>query len=470
MQSSSSHETFSSGIGFLLAAIGAAVGLGNIWKFPYMLGVNGGAAFVLVYLGATLLIATPVMIGEMMLGHHGRMSAPSSFRKIALEARASENWKYVGWLGIVTMFLVLSFFSVIAGWSIAYVIKTVSGEFSGLTPEEVGGVFGDFLHQPLVLIAWHALFMIATVTIVSRGIKGGIEKAVTFMMPALFVMLIGLVIYGMIAGEFAQAVDFLFKPDFSKITPEVTLSAFGQAFFSVNVGIGALLTYAAYLPDDVDIVKSSLIIAIGDTLVAILAGLVIFPIVFAYDLDPAQGPGLIFVTLSTAFGNMPGGAVIGAIFFILVFLAALSSSLSMLEVCVSRFVEGGNRSRPRTAAIIGFWIFLAGFLTLFSFNLLENVRPLGFIERFSDKNPFDLLDFAITNVLMPVGGMLYAIFIGWFLSRDLTMQALNIEDGFVFKTWRFLMRYIVPLVIMLIFVWNLMPETMQVILAVLRGS
>ena len=289
MQSPSAHEKFSSGTGFLLAAIGAAVGLGNIWKFPYMLGSNGGAAFVLIYLFAIVLIATPVMIGEMMLGRYGRMSAPNTFKKVASEMRASSNWKYVGWLGIVTMFLVLSFFSVIAGWSIAYIVKTASGTFSGLSPDEVNNVFDSFLHQPMVLIVWHALFMLATVLIVSRGIKGGIEKAVTLMMPALFVMLIGLVIYGMFAGDFSQAVDFLFKPDFSKITPEVTLSAFGQAFFSVNVGIGALLTYAAYLPDDVDIVKSSIVIAIGDTLVAILAGLVIFPIVFAYGLDRMIG-------------------------------------------------------------------------------------------------------------------------------------------------------------------------------------
>ena len=254
MQSESVHEHFSSRWGFLLAAIGAAVGLGNIWKFPYMLGSNGGAAFVLVYILAIALVATPVMIGEMLLGRHGRMSAPGTLKKIAIEARASPSWKYLGWLGIVALFLVLSFFSVIGGWSIAYIFKTASGAFSGSTPAEVDGVFNEFLHRPTVLIGWHALFMAATVFIVSRGVKAGIEKAVTFMMPALFLMLIGLVIYGMFAGDFSQAVNYLFKPDFSKLTPEVILSAFGQAFFSVNVGIGALLTYAAYLPDDVDLV------------------------------------------------------------------------------------------------------------------------------------------------------------------------------------------------------------------------
>lgn len=449
------HEHFSSRAGFLLAAIGAAVGLGNIWKFPYMLGVNGGAAFVLVYLLAIVLIATPVMIGEMLMGKHARMSAPSSFAKIAAEVRTSPNWKYVGWLGIATLFLVLSFFSVIAGWSIAYIFKTVSGAFTGLSPDEVGAQFGTFLHSPLVLTAWHAVFMAATIFIISRGVKAGIEKAVTLMMPALFLMLVGLVIYGMFAGNFAEAVSFLFKPDFSKLTPQVTLSAFGQAFFSVNVGIGAILTYAAYLPEDANIVRSSIIVAVGDTMVALLSGLMIFPMVFAYGLDPGEGPGLIFVTLSTAFGQMPGGAFIGAVFFTLVFLAALSSSLSMLEVCVSRFSESDTVSRPKASILTGIAIFFVGFITLGSFNFMEDVRLLGSIERFANMTPFDLLDFLITNVLMPTGAMLYAIFIGWFLTNDLTMSVLRIEDGVAFRTWRFLMRYVVPIAILAIFVFNL---------------
>jgi len=275
------------------------------------------------------------------------------------------------------------------------------------------------------------------------------------MMPALFIMLIGLVVYGMIEGDFSHAVRFLFAPDFSKITPGVALSAMGQAFFSVNVGVGALLTYAAYLPDDVDIVQSSVIIAIGDTLVALLAGLMIFPFVFEYGLDPAQGPGLIFVTLSSAFGNMAGGALIGSLFFILVFLAAWSSSLSMLEVSICRLVEGRDRSRSKMAIALGVATFLFGFLTVWSFNLFEDVRPLGFIPRFADTNWFGLIDFAVTNVLMPIGALLYAVFIGWWLSREMTMQVLGLRDGVLFKAWRFLMRFVAPLAILAIFMFNL---------------
>ena len=452
MQSTFTHEHWSSRTAFLLAAIGAAVGLGNIWRFPYVLGTNGGAAFVLVYLLAIFLIAMPVMIGEMILGRHGRMSAPATLQKVAVELRASPHWKWLGWLGIVVLFLVLSFFSVIGGWSMAYVFKTASGQFTGMSPAEVGNSFELFLASPGTLIFWHAAFMALTIFIVSRGVKAGIEKAVTFMMPALFVMLIGLVIYGMFAGDFAQAVSFLFQPDFSKLTPEVTLDAVGQAFFSVNVGIGALLTYAAYMPEDVDLLKSSVVITVGDTIVALLAGLMIFPIVFAYGLDPAEGPGLIFVTLSTAFGNMPGGAWIGSVFFVLVFMAALTSALSMLEVAICRLEENAGASRAKMSVALGSVIFLFGLLTVLSFNVIADLRPLAAIKMFSERNVFELIAYLATNVLMPLGGLLYAVFVGWWLSKEMTMQALGLEDGFIYRSWRLLIRYVAPIMITLIFV------------------
>lgn len=447
MASGATQERFSTRIGFLLAAIGAAVGLGNLWKFPYMLGSNGGAAFVLVYLVAIVVIATPIMIAEMLIGRRGRRSAPASMKLLAEEVGSSEKWKLVGWLGIFTLVLVLSFFSVIAGWSIAYVFKTLSGTFSNLTPAQVGTEFESFLGDPINLTIWHAVFMAVTIFIVARGIKGGIEKAIMFMMPALFVMLVGLVIYGMVAGEFMQAVAYLFRPDFSKINPQVALSAFGQAFFSVNVGVGTILTYAAYLPKSADIVRSSVVIAIGDTCVALLAGLMIFPIVFAYDLDPGQGPGLIFVTLSAAFGAMPGGTVIGAVFFTLVFLAALSSSISMLEVSVSRFSEKAGWSRTRAAIVVGIIIFFVGFITLGSFNFMSDVRPLGAtgIPLFANMTPFGVVDFSVTNLLMPLGAMFYAIFVGWFVTSEMARETLNLEDGPLFSAWRFIMRYVAPI-------------------------
>lgn len=455
MPSAASHESFSTRAGFLLATIGAAVGLGNLWKFPYMLGSNGGGAFVLVYLVAIALIAVPVMIGEMMIGKYGRASAPKSFLLLAREVRTTEAWKYVGWLGIVSLFFILSFFSVIAGWSLAYVFKTLTGTFTGMSASEVGAHFGGFLHEPWTLVLWHAAFMALVVFTIARGVKGGIERGIMLTMPALFFMLLGLVVYGMFAGNFTEALAYLFTPDLSKITPEVALSAFGQAFFSVNVGVGAVLTYAAYLPKDTDLVRSSIVIGIGDTAVALLAGLMIFPIVFAYGLDPGEGPGLIFVTLSAAFASMPGGSIIGALFFVLVFFAAYSSALSMLEVCVARFAERDGVSRSKASVIAGVVIFLVGLITVGSFNVLEDVHLLGSIERFAGMTPFDLIDFTVTNVLMPVGALLYAIFIGWFITGRLASDILERPDGPGLRFWRFLMRFLVPIAILAIFVFNL---------------
>ena len=452
MQSGITHEHWSSRTGFLLAAIGAAVGLGNIWRFPYVLGTNGGAAFVLVYLLSIFLVAMPIMMGEMILGRQGRMSAPGTLKKMALDMRASPNWKWLGWMGIVVLFLVLSFFSVIGGWSMAYIFKTASGQFAGMSPEDVGNSFALFLDSPGTLIFWHAVFMAMTIFIVSRGVKAGIEKAVTIMMPALFIMLIGLVIYGVVAGDFMQAVSFLFRPDFSKLTPEVTLNAMGQALFSVNVGVGALLTYSAYLPEEVDLVKSSVVITIGDTLVALLAGLMIFPIVFAYGLDPAEGPGLIFVTLSAAFGSMPGGAAIGTVFFVLVFFAALTSALSMLEVQICRLEENEGASRAKMSVVLGAAIFLFGILTALSFNVMADVRPLSVFAMFAERNIFEIIVYIAANVLMPIGALLYAVFVGWWLSKEMTMNALGLADGIGYRSWRFLVRYVAPIVIAAIFI------------------
>lgn len=448
MQAPTVHENWSSRMAFLLAAIGAAVGLGNIWKFPYMLGSNGGAAFVIIYLLAIFLVATPIMMSEMILGRRGRMSAPNTLKKMAQEVGASENWQWLGWMGMFGVFLVLSFFSVVAGWSMAYIVKALSGALTGMSPDQVGAAFDTFLHSPLTLIAWHALFMALTAYIVSRGVTAGLEKATNALMPALFFMLVGLVIYGMYAGNFAEAASYLFAPDFSKVTPQVALAATGQAFFSVNVGIGSVLVYSAYLPGNVDLPRSSIIIAVGDTVVALLAGLVIFPFVFAYGLNPGEGPGLIFVTLSAAFAQMPGGHIVGAVFFLLVFVAALTSAFAMFELIICRATESRGVSRPRVTWLLGLAAFLVGLLTVFSFNYLENFRVFG-------KTLFELIDFLITNIILPLGGMLFSIFVGWFLSKETTMEELGLPDGWVYNSWRFLTRYVAPTAVAVIFVWNL---------------
>ncbi len=448
-------ESWSGRLGFILASIGAAVGLGNIWKFPYTLGSSGGSAFVLIYVLAILLVATPIMIAEMVIGRHARASAPTAMRKVAASSGASRHWELLGWMGLFALFLVLSFYSVIAGWTAAYLVKSASGSIAGLSAAEVGAGFYDFTHNSGEVIVWHFLFTATTIFVVSRGVKIGLERLVRVLMPALFITLIALVINSAIIGDFSTAIKFLFTADLSKVTAAVVLAAVGQAFFSVNVGIGGVLTYSSYLPQDVNIFRSAIIIALGDTAVALLAGLAIFPIVFANNLDPGGGPGLIFVTLSTAFAKMPGGALIGSAFFLMLIFAALTSSISMLETMTARFIEIRGMTRTKVAMMIGSGTFLAGLVTVFSFSSWENVYLLDWIPTFAGKTPFELIDYMVTNIMMPLGGMLYALFAGWWLSKETSIYEMDIGEGALFKLWLLLVRIVAPLAVAAVFVFNL---------------
>lgn len=448
-------DNWSGRLAFILASIGAAVGLGNIWKFPYTLGSSGGSAFVLVYVLAILLVATPIMLAEMIIGRHSRKSAPSAMKTLAVERGSTPKWAFVGWMGLFALFLVLSFYSVIAGWTAAYLVKTGAGQMAGLSPAEVRANFGNFLHNPGQMIFWHALFTVTTVFVVSRGVRIGLEKLVRVLMPALFVTLFALVINSAFVGDFSTAIDFLFTADLSKLAPAVVLAAVGQAFFSVNVGVGSVLTYSAYLPKDVNLFRSAIIVALGDTLVAILAGLAIFPIVFANNLDPAEGPGLIFVTLSTAFAQMPGGAFVGTGFFAMIIFAALTSSISMLETMTARIYEIRGMSRIKSAGLIGTGTFLMGLVTVFSFSTWENTFPLGQFAVFAGKTPFDLIDYAVSNIMMPIGGMLYALFAGWWLAKETCIEEIGVGDGAIFKLWLLLARIVAPLAVAAVFVFNL---------------
>jgi NSS family neurotransmitter:Na+ symporter len=448
-------ENWSGRLAFILASIGAAVGLGNIWKFPYTLGSSGGSAFVLVYVIAILLVATPIMIAEMVIGRHARASAPTALSKVAVESGTSRHWGLLGWMGLLALFLVLSFYSVIAGWTAAYLFKSASGSLAGLSAEEVGAGFSAFTHNSGEVIFWHFAFTAVTIYIVSRGIKIGLERVVRVLMPALFITLIALVINSAFIGDFPAALDFLFTADVSKLTPQVILAAVGQAFFSVNVGIGAVLTYAAYLPKDVNIFRSAIIIAAGDTLVALLAGLAIFPIVFANNLNYDEGAGLIFVTLGTAFAKMPAGGLIGAAFFLMLLFAALTSSISMLETMTARIVEIRGMTRMKSVVMIGGGTFLMGLVTVFSFGSWENVYLLDGIPAFAGKTPFGLIDYFVTNIMMPLGGMLYALFAGWWLSQNTLIHEMGIGDGALYKLWLLLVRIVAPLAVAAIFYFNL---------------
>ena len=453
--STQTTETWSGRLAFILASIGAAVGLGNIWQFPANLGASGGSAFILVYVLAILLVATPIMLAEMIIGRQARRSAPSAMKYLAEQVGTSDKWSIVGWMGLFALFLVLSFYSVIAGWCAAYFFKSITGSMSGLSPEQVGNDFGTFIADPWKLLFWHGLFMAGTVYIVSKGVKIGLERVVRIVMPALLLTLVALVIYAAITGDAATAYRFLFAPDFSKLTPAIVLAAVGQAFFSVNVGVGAVLTYSAYLPKDVNLFRSAIAVAGGDTLVAILAGLAIFPIVFAYGLDPTEGAGLLFVTLSTAFAQMPGGSIIGAAFFLMLIFAALTSLISMLETMTARAFEVRGVSRTAAASSIGVGAFFMGIVTILSFSSWSDVRPLGMFETFAAMNPFDLIIYLVQRVMMPIAGVLYALFVGWWMSGETTLAEIGLDDGSVFRLWGLLVRVVAPLAVAVVFVTSL---------------
>ncbi len=438
------HGEWSSRLAFILAATGSAVGLGNIWRFPYITGEGGGGAFVLVYLFCVLIIGVPIMMAEIMLGRRGRQSPLNTMRTLAEEEGRSRAWQGLGWMGMVAGFLILSFYSVVAGWTLAYVFRTGAGTFTGATADGVKAIFTGFVADPERLLAWHTIFMVMTIVVVSRGVKSGLEKAVRFLMPTLFVLLVVMVGYAMNTGAYQEAIDYLFKPDFSKLTGKVVLSAMGQAFFSLSLGMGAIMIYGSYLSHTASITRMTFIIAFMDTLVAVLAGLAIFPLVFAYGLEPQGGPGLIFMTLPIAFGQMPGGALFGALFFVLLVFAGWTSAISLLEPIVTWLVENKGMNRVKAAAWAGLSAWLIGIGSLFSLNIWSDYKLFG-------KTMFDLVEFATANVMLPLGGLLIAIFAVWMMSDESSRSELGLNEGIGYRTWRFLARYLVPVAIILVF-------------------
>ena len=445
------HGQWSSRWAFILAATGSAVGLGNIWKFPYITGENGGGAFVLIYLVCIAVIGIPIMMAEIMLGRRGRQSPMNTMHTLAIEAGHNPHWKWLGWMGIVAGFLILSYYSVIAGWAIAYVFYTGEGAFTNATADGISSIFAKFIEHPETLLFWHTLFMIMTMIIVARGVQGGLEKAVRFLMPGLFILLLVMLGYSMNEGAFQKGVSYLFNPDFSKISWDGVLTALGHAFFTLSLGMGAIMVYGSYLPQDTSIAKTSVIIAIADTTVALLAGMVIFPIVFANSLEPGAGPGLIFQTLPLAFGHMPGGLFFGVVFFVLLTFAAWSSSISLIEPAVAWMVENKGIERMKVAVIMGIACWAFGILTVFSFNIWSDITPLGMFDYFKGKTIFDLLDYLTANVMLPLGGLLIAIFSVWIMNCEASRDELNMGDGAAYRTWRFVTRYIAPTGVMIIF-------------------
>ena len=439
-------KTWSSGLTFILASVGAAVGLGNIWKFPFVVGVSGGGAFVLVYLGCVVFVAVPILITELWLGRKGGASPPIAMSNVAVGAGRSKAWVLVGYLGMLVGYLIATYYSVIAGWTLAYIFKA-GNDFGGAGPAEVGQQFDALLADPVTLTLWHTVFMVLALVIVGRGLRGGIETAVKFLMPALFVMLLVMIGYAAVEGDFQAGLTFLFSTDFSKIDGPTILTAIGQAFFSISVAMGLIMTYGSYVPKNVSLTRSALIIAGADTLVALLAGLMIFPLVFSNGLDPGDGPGLIFRTLPAAFAGMRGGAIFGVVFFVLLAFAAVTSIIAILEPII-RYSQGRwGMSRRNGCIVFGTLAWLIGLASVFSFNIWSDVTPLGAIRTFADMTAFNLIDYFTANLMMPIGAILMALFVGWYIKPDELSADLSFGSAALFKLWLWMIRVIVPLAI-----------------------
>lgn len=441
----SQHGQWSSRFAFILAATGSAVGLGNIWKFPYIAGQNGGGAFVIVYLLCVIGIGIPIMMAETMLGRRGRHSPINTMEILTTEAKADPNWHYLGWMGVVAGFLILSYYSVIAGWALAYTGKALFGSFFGENAAGIATIYDNFIASPGQQVFWHTVFMTATMAIVVRGVESGLEKSARFFVPTLFVLLILLVGYAMTNERYYfQGLHFLFNFDFSKLSGDSVLVAMGQAFFSLGLGMGAIMMYGAYLPNNISIAKTSMIIAGADTLVALLAGIVIFPLVFANGLTPAEGPGLIFKTLPIAFGNMFGGWIVGVLFFVLLFFAALTSAVSLIEPAVAWLVEAHKFDRYKACVWSGLLTWGLGVGIALSFNVWSGFKLFN-------QNLFGLVDYATSNLMLPIGGFCIAVFAGWIMQQEHSESELGLSQPQLYTMWKFSVCYLAPSAVFLVF-------------------
>ena len=442
------RNAWSSRPAFLLATIGGAVGLGNLWRFPYVAGEYGGGGFVILYLAFVFLLGVPLMAGEMLLGRRGHRSPVNSIAALVRAEDASVFWRSIGWISLLVPFIGLSYYAVVAAWAIDYLALAAGNSFAGFDGASSQNFFGTRIDQPGYQASLHGLFVAMTVWVVANGVNKGIERASKVLMPALFAVILVLVFYGMVRGDFAAAARFLFNPDFSSLSGESFLVALGQALFSLGIGVGLMITYASYMPRDYSLRMSATVICIGDTLAALLAGFAIFPIVFASGLDPAEGPGLIFVTLPVAFGNMAAGQVVGALFFILLLFAAYTSAIGMLEPVVAWLEERNPGRRKQMAMIAGAAVWVLGLGSVFSFSFLADFQPLAFLG--IERNFFGIADFTVANVLAPVNAFLIALFAGWVLRGKVIDEEFATDTSTWKSYWRVTNRFLAPAALLIV--------------------
>ena len=442
------RASFGSKIGAILAAAGSAVGLGNIWRFPYEAGNHGGAAFILIYLACVFIMGMPIMIAEFTVGRRAKASTGRAFGLLANNSK----WNFIGMLGVLAGLLILGYYSVVAGWTLEYILTSVTNGFADKKPEDFVAAFQTFSQDPIRPVIWLLAFLFFTHFIVVKGVKDGIEKSAKIMMPVLFILIVVLAICSMTLPNASKGLEFLLKPDFSKVNADVFLGAMGQAFFSLSLGMGCLSTYASYFASDTRLGKTALSVGVIDTFVAILAGLIIFPAAFSVGIQPDAGPSLIFITLPNvfqqAFGSIPFLAMVfSLLFYVLLALAALTSTISLHEVVTAYLNECFTISRNRAAMLVTGFCVVTGILSSLSLGAWD--------AKFFSLSFFDLLDFVTAKLMLPLGGLLVCLFVGWYLKRSVSYEELTnygLQKATYFPVYMFILRYFAPIAITLIFV------------------
>ena len=439
----SNRESFGSKFGVIAATAGSAVGLGNIWRYPYIVGENGGAAFILIYLVIIIAIGIPVMLSEFAIGRRAQLNVYGSFRKLA----PNRPWYLIGLMGVVAAFMILAFYTVVAGWTLEYLYQSFINGFHGKTAEELGSMFNNFNGSTTRPLIWFFVFMALTAFIIAAGVKNGIEKSTKILMPLLFVLLMILIIRSVTLPGAAKGLSFIFKPDFSKITAETFLMALGQAFFSLSIGMGTLVTYGSYIQKRDNLATTALSVVATDTMVAVLAGVAIFPAVFSFGIPAGSGPGLAFITLPNIFEQMPGGTIFSAMFFLLLGVAALTSTISVLEVIVAFFVEELKMKRGAATWLATVSVSVLGVFCVLSTSTMADFKILG-------KTVFELMEYTTANVLLPIGGLLIVIFVAWFFGRDKAKEELS-NNGTLkaryIPLFLFIIKFVAPLAIAFVF-------------------
>lgn len=437
------REQWATKLGFILSAAGSAIGLGAIWKFPYIAGNSGGGAFLLIFILFTLFIGLPILLAEFIIGRGSQKDAVSAYSFFA----PGTSWHFIGRLGIITCFILLSFYSVVGGWVLFYMMKTISGSLSGLTDSEYGVLFDHFIANPNIAIISQFIFILITIVVVSKGIQKGIERTSKIMMPALFIFFLVLIVRSLTLDNASEGISYLLYPDFSSLQSDTILFALGQSFFAISVGVSVMVTYSSYLSKSENLPKSAFSIVMMNIIISLLAGLAIFPAVFSFQFEPTEGPGLLFVVLPAVFDKMPFGAFFLFIFLALFLFAALTSAFSMLEIIVASITKGDQQKRAKMSWIIGLLIFIVGIPSALSYGVLSDFTLFG-------KTFFDLSDYLVSNILLPVGALAISIFASYKIPKDTLLKEISVgtkNSKKIFAVWFLIIKYIAPVAIIIVF-------------------